>query len=136
METLADRIKETLAVGSAAFLDRLRRRVRGNRHEQPAVRSWQRLLPFTRVAAAVAKEKGEPWARFRDRHGDWGRDAALWLARRHCGMTQAELGEAAGGMAYPAVGHAVRRIERRRQNDSKLNRVLTKLEGQLVENAT
>ena len=80
--------------------------------------------------------KGEAWEQFRDRHGDWGRDAALWLARRHCGMTQAELGAAVDGLAYPAVGHAVRRIERRRQNDHDLNRVLTRLEAQLVENAT
>ena len=134
--TLAARIKGALAVGSEAFLERLRRRVRGNRREQPAVRAWQRLLPFSRVTAIVAKAKGEPWERFRDRHGDWGRDAALWLARRHCGMTQAELGAAVGGLAYPAVGHAIRRIERRRQTDPKLDRVLVRLETQLVENAT
>ena len=134
--SLAERIKGTLAVGSAVFLDRLRRRVRGARHEQPEIRAWQRLLPFTRVTEIVAQEKGEPWEQFRDRHGDWGRDAALWLARRHGGMTQAELGAAAGGMAYPAVGHAVRRIERRRQSDAKLDRVLVRLESQLVDNAT
>ena len=44
--------------------------------------------------------------------------------------------KAAGGMAYPAVGHAVRRIERRRQSDARLDRVLVRLESQLVDNAT
>jgi chromosomal replication initiation ATPase DnaA len=68
----------------------------------------------------------------RDRHGDWGRDAALWLARRHCGLTQAELGAAVGGLAYPAVGHAIRRLERRRCTDRPLDRVLLRLERQLV----
>ena len=134
--TFSERLKGALAVGSEAFLERLRRRVHGNRREQPAVRAWQRLLPFARVTEIVAKEKGEPWECFRDRHGDWGRDAALWLARRHSGMTQAELGTAVGGMAYPAVGHAVRRIERRRTTDPKLARVLVRLERQLVQNAT
>ena len=33
---------------------------------------------------AVERVKGEKWMEFRDRHGDWGRDAALWLGRR-CG---------------------------------------------------
>lgn len=135
-DTLAERITGSLAVGSEAFLERLRRHVRGNRREQPAVRAWQRLLPFARVVELVATEKGEAWEQFRDRHGDWGRDAAMWLARRHCGMTQAELAAAVGGLAYPAVGHAVRRLECRRQNDRELNRVLIRLEAQLVENAT
>lgn len=33
----------------------------------------------------------------RDRHGDDGRDMALWLGRRHGGLTLAELGVAVGG---------------------------------------
>jgi hypothetical protein len=48
-------------------------------------------------------------------------------------MTQAELGAAAGGMAYPAVGHAVRRIARRQQVDRKLARLLARLERQLAD---
>jgi hypothetical protein len=43
---------------------------------------------------------------------------------------------AAGGMAYPAVGQAVRRIEQRRQTDRKLARLLARLEDQLVHIAT
>jgi len=136
MESLFGRVNGSLAVGSDVFLERLRRRVSGNRQEQPAVRAWQRLLPFSRVMELMAKEKGEPWEQFRDRHGDWGRDMALCLGRHHCGMTQAELGAAVGGLAYPAVGHAVRRIERRCQEDSKLERIRIRLEKQLVQNAT
>jgi chromosomal replication initiation ATPase DnaA len=94
------------------------------------------LLPFERVIEQVAEAKGEPWDRFRDRHGDWGRDMALWLGRRHCGLTQAEWGQAVGGMAYPAVGHAVRRVESKRQSDGDLARLLSRLEQQLVDNAT
>lgn len=133
IETLVARITGKVALGSKAFLDRLGRVVKGDRHEQPDLRAWRRLLPFEEVIEIVAREKGEPWERFRDRHNDWGRDVALWLGRQHCGMTQAELGAAAGGMAYPAVGHAVRRIARRQQVDRKLARLLARLERQLAD---
>lgn len=136
VETLGQPIRGVVALGSKAFVARLRRRVRGDRHEQPALRAWTRLLPFERVIEAVAAEKGEPWEAFRDRHGDAGRDVALWLGRHHCGLTQAELGAAAGGMSYPSVGHAVRRIDRRRHSDRKLDRLLLRLEKPLIQNAT
>lgn len=136
VRALGDRLRGALVLGSSAFVDRLRRGIRGNRREQPGIRGWQRLLPFERVIERVAKEKGESWESFRDRHGDWGRDVALWLGRRHCGLTQTELGRAAGGMAYPAVGHAVRRVERRRHSDPKLARLLVRLERELVDIAT
>ena len=136
VEGLGDRVRGALAVGSTAFVNRLRRGIRGNRREQPSVRAWQRLLPFERAIELVTEEKGEAWERFRDRHGDWGRDVALWLGRRHCGLTQAELGRAAGGMSYPAVGEAVRRVDRRRHTDRKLARLLNRLERQLLDIAT
>jgi putative transposase len=135
-ETPGGRIGSAVALGSPAFLDRLRRGLRGDRHEQPGLRSWQRLLPFSRVIELVEQEKGEPWEHFRDRHGDAGRDIALWLGRRHCGLTQAELGQAAGGMAYPAVGHAVRQMERRRKADRRLAKRLLRLEQQISQIAT
>lgn len=43
-------------------------------------------------------------------------------------LTQAEPGAAAGGLGYPAVSHAIRRIEPSRQTDPKLDRVLIRLE--------
>jgi hypothetical protein len=135
---LAETFRGALALGSTAFVDRLRRGIKGNRHEQPALRAWQRLLPFEQVVEVevVAQEKGEHWAQFRDRHGDWGHDVALWLGRHHCGLTQVELGTAAGGMAYPAAGQAVRRIDPKRRTDRKLARLIDRLERQLVLVAT
>jgi hypothetical protein len=135
-DAFADQVRGALALGSTAFVDRLRRGIRGNRREQPGVRAWQRLLTFERVIEVVEAEKGEAWECFRDRHGDTGRDIALWLGRRHCGLTQAELGQRAGGMAYPAVGHAVRSMDRKRQSDRALTRQLSRLERQLVDIAT
>jgi hypothetical protein len=84
----------------------------------------------------VAREKGEPWARVVDRYGDDGRDMALWLGRRHCGLTQRELGEKAGGIAAAAVGHGVRRIELRRHTSRNLAKRLSAIERELVNIAT
>jgi chromosomal replication initiation ATPase DnaA len=57
--------------------------------------------------------KGEEWAEFRDRRGDSGRDAALYVAQRRCGMRLRELAVAAGMKDYSTVSIAVRRFERR-----------------------
>jgi chromosomal replication initiation ATPase DnaA len=80
----------------------------------------------------VALEKKEAWETFRDRYGDEGRDVALWLGRRHCGLTLRELGAAAGGITYPAVSRAVRAIEQRRKKDAGLCRLTDRLETQLL----
>jgi hypothetical protein len=95
---------------------------------QPAVRAWQRLLPFERVVACVADAKGETWEQFRDRHGDWGRDAAICLGWRHCGLTLPELGIAAGGMSAAATAKAVRRMEQRLVHDRALARQVRQME--------
>lgn len=136
VESLGERMRGAVAVGSAAFVDRLRGMARGNPRTQPAVRRWQRLLPFARVIAAVAAEKGEPWERFRDRHGDSGRDLALWLGRRRCGLTLAELGAAAGGLSAAAAGAGVRRIEHHRHANAGIERTLRRLERVLLESET
>jgi chromosomal replication initiation ATPase DnaA len=64
--------------------------------------------------------KGEGGLEFCDRRGDWGRDLALWLGRKHCGLTLRELGAAAQGMTYPAVSKAIARMEQRLQWDRNL----------------
>ena len=65
------------------------------------------------------------------RHGDWTRDAALWLGRRHGRYTLAELGQLAGGMDYAAVGQAVSRFAKRLQQDDPLKRSVAELESKL-----
>ncbi|MFO7535313.1 MAG: hypothetical protein R6X19_06485 [Kiritimatiellia bacterium] len=63
MEKLATR----LALGSEAFLERLRGLAKGNRKEQPELKQWQRRPGFEDVRRAVEDVKGEKWEAFRDR---------------------------------------------------------------------
>src|SRR5437867_12217435 len=61
---------------------------------------------FFQVKEAPAGEE------FSGRHGDWGRDAALWLGRRQGRLKLAELGQSVGGMDYATVGKAIIRFAR------------------------
>jgi putative transposase len=127
-ESVTARLTAAVAIGSVTFLERLRRQVKGNGTEQPEVRRWRRLMPFARVVAAVEGVKGEDWRGFCDRRGDWGRDLALWLGRKHCGLTLRELGAAAHGMAYPAASKAIKRMAERLQQDRHLRALAQKAE--------
>ena len=52
--------------------------------------------------AAVEKEHGGRWEEFRDVHGDWGRDVALYLGRQAGRMGLRRLAENAGGLGTAA----------------------------------
>ncbi len=126
-----ERVEAGVVLGTAEFVRRLRPRLRGNRREQAGLNRLAGVRAFAEVVAVVEKLKGEPWEAFRDRHGDWGRDLAVWLARRHCGMKLRELGQAVGGVDYATVSSATRRLERRAQHDRKLASALNQAEVQL-----
>jgi hypothetical protein len=63
------------------------------------------------VFAPCTANKGSPflrenWPGFANRHGDWGRDAALWLGRRAGRLSLAGLGKFAGGLDYALASKA------------------------------
>ena len=122
------RVTAGLAIGSVEFIEEMRRLVKGDGREQPAIRQWKRQVPFERVKAAVSEVKGEEWDGFCERRGDSGRDVALWMGRKHCGLTLRELGEAVGA-DYPAVSKAIVRLEQRLATDRELRRVVKRAEG-------
>ena len=73
------------------------------------------------VLTAVEAVKGESWADFADRKGDWGRDLALYVGRTRCGLTLGELGKHAGMNAL-AVSKAVTRFSARLETGGLLLR--------------
>ena len=115
-----ERLQAGLVLGSAEFVRRMRHRLRGNAKEQAGLRQLRERVSFDRVVAVVERLKGERWTAFRDRYGDWGRDLALYLGRKRCGMRLRELAAAAGGLDYGSVSGAVRRFEQRLQRDEQL----------------
>ncbi len=82
---------------------------RKNSLEQPAARILNVRLNWEQIVAALERAKGKPWAQFSQTHGDWGRQASLWLGRKRGRYTLPELGHLAGGIAYTTVAKAVGR---------------------------
>lgn len=126
-----DRLVAGLVLGSEAFARQLRRQSRGNAREQRQLRALDRRLDWAQIIGALEHAKGEIWKEFSGRHGDWGRDAALWLGRRRGRLSLAALGQLAGGMDYAAVGQAVSRFGKRLEKDRALRRDFERVEAQL-----
>src|SRR5688572_8884027 len=128
-----DELKGQMVLGPAKFLRKIRAVISGNQREQPALRELAHRPAWTEVITVVEKLKGEPWADFCDRYGDWGRDLALYLGRRHCQLKLGVLGQLAGGVDYTGVAMAVRRFEHRLTRDRKLFRQAEKARAQLCK---
>ncbi|MBI2441282.1 MAG: hypothetical protein HYV35_07930, partial [Lentisphaerae bacterium] len=106
-----------LLYGSREWIEQMRERLKGDRLEQKAARVLVKRPEWPQIKKAVEKLKGEQWAAFAERHGDWGRDLALYMGRRHGGMSLRALAEQAGMSSYHAVGQAVRRFSARLSKD-------------------
>jgi hypothetical protein len=120
-----------LVLGSEAFAQGLRRGLRGKPREQAQLKALVRPVTWPQIVSALEQVIGEPWADFSGQHGDWVRDAALWLGRRQGRLGLAELGNLAGGTHYAAVGQAVSRFGKRLKRDSKLQQHLKEIGLQL-----
>ena len=70
---------------------------------------------------------------FRDRHGDWGRDAVLYLGRKLCGMKLRELAELAGGMDDATVEMGVLRFERRMKGSGDMAKLAERAMAELLD---
>jgi REP element-mobilizing transposase RayT len=131
IESPWDRLVAGLVLGSEAFARSLRQKLRGNRREQKEFRALAQQVRWSAITSALEKVGGESWESFRNRHGDWRRDAALWLGRRRGRLSLAQLGEVAGGMEYAAVGQAVSRFGKRLEREPRLRREIAKIEAAL-----
>lgn len=113
-------VREQVVLGGAEFLVGLRKHVRGDAQEQRGARRLLTERPkFETVMTAIEKVKGRRWAEFRDEYGDTGRDMALYLGRRLCGMKLAELAETVNLRNYGVVATNAKRYELRLERDRR-----------------
>ena len=126
-----DRLVAGLVLGSEEFARHLRQQVRGNPREQAQMKCLRRPVAWSEIVAALERAKGESWMEFSRRHGDWGRDAALWLGRRQGRLGLAQLGTLAGGMDYAAVGQAVNRFGKKLESNAELREEMGFIELEL-----
>jgi len=126
-----EKLTAQTVLGGVEFARQIGQTLQGSMREQPRWRQLRARPKMTEIIAVVEKEKGEPWAAFRDRYGDWGRDLALYLGKKDFAIKLRELGEAAGGMDYMSVSAAVKRLERRVQKDAALFAALNRCRKEL-----
>ena len=126
-----DRLVAGMVLGTAVFARQLCQQSRVNAREQPVRRQLEARPRWEDIVGALEQVRGESWRQFSQRHGDCGRDAALWLGRKRGRYKLNELGELAGGMDYAAVGQAVSRFGRRLQKEGELQRQVRKAERHL-----
>ena len=116
-------VKASLALGSQVFVEKAKRLIKKVTRDH-GQRHWLKgQVPFQTIVRQVEQEKEMPWKEFCDKHGDWGRDLAFYLARKRSGLTLAEIGQAAGGVDYKSVGKAVKRFEQKLELDRALRRM-------------
>jgi REP element-mobilizing transposase RayT len=127
-----EELRGQLVLGSQQMWEQLKKQIRGQRREQPQMRMLESRPSLEQIVLVVAKLKGEPWSEFRDRHGDWGRDAVFYLGRRVAALSLAQLAAAAGGIDYAAVSAAAQRMTRRLQTDRRLAAILKQAQTQLL----
>jgi len=109
-----DRVSASVLFGSEAFVRQTIKLFKGNRHEQVGLRQSERLGPdWQTICAAVSGVWKRDWEELVTSRGDGALPAAWYLARNFAGMRLAELGHAAGGVAYPAVSTSIKRFEKR-----------------------
>ena len=85
---------------------------------------WEDLV---KAAEAI---RGEAWAEWSERHGDWRRDAVMYVAVHHGGPRLAEVVRQVG-LKYQAAAQAVKGYGQARANNPARKRFVAKLRNLL-----
>jgi len=113
------RLKWGAVLGGNIFAERMRKKARLNR-ETSGRRALRGHKSWDEIVSIVESVKGAKWVEFCNRHGDWGRDLTMWVARRWGGLSLREIGAQTGDLDYTAVSMAIRRLEQRAELDKDL----------------
>ena len=110
--------------GGVAWVAAMRRRLTGDEREQSALHHLAVRPDWAAVRRAVEQVKGEAWEQCAARHGDVGRDVALYVLRREAGLGLRMAGALVGLTNYYAAAQAVHRFSVRLPRDQQLQRFL------------
>jgi putative transposase len=118
-----ERLTGDLIMGGEDFVAKVRKLLKGNRTEQKELRALEKPpVDWPMIVSAIERLWSEPWDNISQRHGDPGRELAMLIARRYAGMSLRGIGEAVGGLQYPAVSDAICRTSARLEKDHALEK--------------
>ena len=121
-------IQATILLGSDKFIRQMLGALTGDRREQTGLRSKARLsLNWSQIREAIRAVWGQEWDTLAAGRGNGALPAAFFLGQKYAGLRLREMGELAGGVAYPAVGAAIARFEKRLKIDRELQKKLKKV---------
>ena len=113
-----------LALGSEGFVQELFKATKGKGRSQGVAPVMRAGHEFGEIIGIVEKLKGESWASFRDRRGDWGRELALYLGRELGGMSLTELREAVEARNVMTVSVAISRFRSQLSRQKSLGKLV------------
>jgi putative transposase len=100
-----------LALGAREFVEKAKGWVGRVTKEQPARKELLHRVSVDAIVRLVEEKTGREWSELSVQHGYWGRELALYLARKRSGLTLRQIGEALGGLEYKTVSKAIQRFE-------------------------
>ena len=98
--------------------------------EQTPVRRMREGRRWSQLVRAAEKIKGENWQAWAERHGDWSRDATMYVATRHGGLRLAEVVREVG-VKYQAAAQAVKRFGQALPDHPERKRFVVALRGNM-----
>lgn len=129
--TTLETVQNAMAVGSARFCELVKARLGTAGREIAGHRAARGKADLEKVIKAVERTLGEPV--LKEKRGGIGRDMVLKIARDVCGLTLKELGEKMGGLDYVTVHLAIRRLERRLDENPPLRNRLDKIKQAILK---
>jgi REP element-mobilizing transposase RayT len=123
-------VKGQAVLGEEEFVERIKARMKkpGSRREQPSVRQLEAMDPgavLKKVARYFQVPESHLTAKRTGRRDE--RGIALELMYRHCGASQARIGELVG-LDYTAVSRERKRLRERIESDKRLKKRLEEIE--------
>ena len=111
-----EELQDRIILGAEKFAREIKKRLTAN--DSAGKHRWASdTVPLEQVIKAVETARKAPWKTFAEKHGDYGRDCVLYLARRATGLTVAELAATFGLKRGENVSMAVKRYQTRIHND-------------------
>jgi len=122
-----------VVLGEISYAKELLAKAKANPEEQTEARELARAgrISWERLVGMAEARRGVKWEESLERHGDWTRDAVLYLAVRHAGYGLSEVYGRIPGLKYQAAAQGVKRIAARRELDVECEAFLRRVVGQL-----
>lgn len=96
-------------------------------HQRGKKSGWLPRLEWKVIVESAERISGQPWLEMLEAHGNWMRDAVLYVAVKHEGYRLAEVYRQIPHLTYPAAAQAVKRFERALVGDKDKERFVRRL---------